>query len=162
MLGWTSSSRSRDRQGKHRQPQIRGGTTPVAESEGRLKSLLLRVKEDSERASLKLDIEKTKIMASGLVTSRQAEGSSRRKQRQTSSSRAPKPPWWRETRRQLLLGRKATANLGGVLKSRNITLPTKVCLVKAMVFPVVTYSWESWTVKAEHGRIDAFRLPKVP
>ena len=63
-----------------------------------------------------------------------------------------------EIRTQLLLGKKATTNLDGVLKSRNITLPTKVCLVKAMVFPVVTYSWESWTVKAEHQRIDAFEL----
>ena len=144
----------------------------MAESEEEPKSLLMKVKEESERTGLKLNIEKMKIMASGPITSRRIE---REKVEVVTvflflvSKITGDGDCGHEIRRQLLLGRKAMANLDSVLKSRDITLPAKVCIVKAMVFPVVMYGCESWTVKkAECQRIDVFklwcwrRLPRVP
>ena len=127
-----------------------------------LKSLLMKVKEESEKAGLKLKIQKTKITASGSITSWQIDG----KTVETVTdfiSRGSKitdnGDYSHEIKRRLLLGRKAMTNLDSILKSRDITLPTKVCLVKAMVFPVVMYGCETWTVKkAERQRIDAFEL----
>ena len=124
----------------------------MAESEEELKSLLMKVKEESEKVGLKLNIQKTKIMASGLITSWEIDGETV----ETVSDfiwGAPKSLQMvtAAIKRHLLLGRKVTANLDSILKSRDITLPTKVHLVKAMVFPVVMYGCESWTVKkAEH------------
>ena len=135
-------------------------TTLMAESEEELKSLLL--KEESEKVGLKLNIQKTKIMASGPITSWEIDG----KTVETVSdfilggSRITVDgDCNHEIKRHLCLGRKVTTNLDSILKSRDITLPKKVRLVKAMVFPVVTYGCESWTVrKAECRRIDAFEL----
>ena len=117
-------------------------TTLMAESEEELKSLLMRMKEESKRASLKLNITKTKIMASGLITSQQIEEVTVEAVTDSllfGSKVTIDSDCSHEIRRQLLLGRKAMANLDSVLKSRDITLPTKVRIVKAMVFPVVTY-----------------------
>ena len=132
----------------------------MAESKEELNMFLMKVKEESEKSGLKLNIPKTKIMASGPITSWQIDGKQWK--------------WWQtlflggskitahgesshEIKRCLLLGRKAMTNLDCILKSRDITLPTKVRLVKAMGFPVVMYGYESWTIKkSEHGRIDAF------
>ena len=132
----------------------------MAESEEELKSLLMKVKEESEKVGLNLNIQKTKIMASGLITSWEIDGETV----ETMSDFifwAPKSlqigDCSHEIKRRLLLGRKVMTNLGSIFKSRDIILPTKVHLVKAMVFPVVMYGCESWTVKkAEHRRIDAF------
>ena len=146
-------------------------TTLMSESKEELKSLLMRVKE-SERASFKLNIKKTKIMESGPITSWQIEGEKVKVVTDfllLGSKITVDGDCSHEIRRQLLLGRKAMTNLYSVLKSRDITLPTKVHIVKAMVFPVVPYDCESWTVKkAECQRIGAFelwcwkRLLKVP
>ena len=134
----------------------------MAESQEELKSLLMIVKEESEKVGLKLNIQKTKIMASGSITSWQIDGGKKWKQWQTLSSWAPKLLQMVTVAmklRRLLLGRKVRTNLDSILKSRDITLPTKVRLVKAMVFPVVMYGCGSWTVKkAEHQRINAFEL----
>ena len=125
-------------------------TTLMAESEEKLKSLLMKVKEESEKVGLKLNIQKTKIMASGPITSDLIFGGSKITADGDCSH---------EIKRHLLLGRKVMTNLDSILKRRDITLPTKVCLVKAMVFPVVMYGCESWTIKkAEGQRIDAFEL----
>ena len=134
----------------------------MAESEEELKSLLMKVKEESEKAGLKLNIERAKIMKSGPITSWQIDvetvetvvdfvlGGSKITADGDCSC---------EIKRRLLLGRKLMTNLDSILKSRDITLPTKVHLVKAMVFPLVMYGCESWTIeKAEHQRIDAFEL----
>ena len=126
----------------------------MAESEEELKSLLMRVKEKSEKAGLKLNIQKTKIMASGPITSWQIDG----KTMETvtdfiflGSKITTDSDCSHKIKRPLLLGRKAATNLDSVLKSRDITLLTKVCLVNAMVFPVVIYGCESWTIKkTEH------------
>ena len=132
----------------------------MAESEEKLKSLLMKVKEESEKDGLKLNIQKTKIMASGPITSWQIDGE--RVEAVSDfilggSKITADGDCSHEIKRRLLLGRKVMTNIDSILKSRDITLPTKVCLVKAMVFPVVMYGWESWTVKkAEHQRIDAF------
>ena len=122
----------------------------MAESEEELKSLLMRMKEEREKVGLKLNIQKTKIMASGPITSRQIDG----KTMETvtdfivlGSKITADGDCSHEIKRHLLLGRKVRTNLDSILKSRNITLPTKVCSVKAMVFPVVMYGCESWTVK---------------
>ena len=125
-------------------------TTLMAESEEELKSLLMKVKEESEKVGLKLNIQKTKIVASGPITSWQIEG-------ETAETVADFIFWGskitadgdcsHKIKRRLLLGRKVMTNLDSILKSRDITLPTKVCLVKAMVFPVVMYGCESWTIK---------------
>ena len=124
-------------------------TTLMAESEEELKSLLMKVKEESEKVGLKLNIQKTKIMASGPITSWQIDGETVEADGDCSH----------EIQRRLLLGRKVMTNLDSILKSRDITLPTKVRLVKAMVFPAVVYGCESWSIKkAEHQRIDAFEL----
>ena len=131
----------------------------MAESEQELKSLLMKVKEESEKVGLKLNIQKTKIMASGPITSGEIDG----KTVETVSDFifwAPKSLWMvTEIKRCLLLGRKVMINLDSILKSRDLTLPTKVHLVKAMVFPVVTNGCESWNVKkAECQKIDTFEL----
>ena len=134
----------------------------MAESEEELKSLLMKVKEESEKAGLKLNIQKTKIMASGPITSWQIDEETRKTVTDflfLGSKITADGNCSHEIERHLLLGRKAMTNLDSILKSRDITLPTKVRLVKAMVFPVVMYGCESWTVKkAECSRIDAFEL----
>ena len=134
----------------------------MVESEEELKSLLMKVKEESEKADLKLNIQKTKIMASGPITSQQTEmekveavidfiflGSKITLDGDCSH----------DIKRYLLLGRKAMTSVDSILKCRNITLSTKICIDKATVFPVVMCGCESWTIKkAEHRRIDAFKL----
>ena len=134
----------------------------MAESEEELKSFLMKVKEESEKAGLKLNIQKTKIVASSPISSWQIDGEKMETvtdfiflgYKVTADSDCSY-----ETRRLLLLGRKAKRNLDSILKSRDITLPTKVRIVKATVFPVVMYGCESWTIKkAECQRFDAFEL----
>ena len=123
----------------------------MAESEEELKSLLMKVKEESEKVGLKLNIEKTKIMASGPITSWQIDGETVSDFIFLGSKIAADGDCSHEIKRRLLLGRKVITNLDSILKSRDITLPTKVRLVKAMVLPVVMYGCESWTIKkAEH------------
>ena len=125
-------------------------TTLMAESEEELKSLLMKVKEESEKLGLKLNIQKTKIMASGPITSWQIDGETVADFVFLGSRITADGDCSHEIKRHLLLGRKVMTNLDSILKSRDITLPTKVRLVKAMVFPVVTYECESWTIqKAE-------------
>ena len=136
----------------------------MAESEEELKSFLVKVKEESEKVGLKLNIQKTKIMASSPITSWEIDG-------ETVETVSDFTFWGSKItadgdcsheikkKKNLLLGKKVMTNLDSILKSRDITLPTKVHLVKAMVFPVVMYGCESWIVKkAEHRRIDAFEL----
>ena len=122
----------------------------------------MKVKEESEKVGLKLNIQKTKIMASGLITSWQIDGETVETVTDfifLGSKINADGDCSHETKRCLLLGRKVMTNLDSILKSRDITLPMKVCLVKAMVFPVVIYGCESWTIKkAECRRIDAFEL----
>ena len=131
----------------------------MAESEEELKSLLMKVKEESEKAGLKLNIQKTKIIASGPTTSCEIDGETVADFIFLGSKIAADGDCSHEIKRRLLLGRKVTTSLDSILKSRDITLPTKVHLVKAMVFPVVMYGCESWIIKkAEHRRIDAFEL----
>ena len=140
------------------------GTTLMAESEEDLKSLLMKVKEQSEKVGLKFNIQKTKIMASGLITSWQRDGEAVETVSDfifLGSTITADGDCSHEIKRRLLLGRKVTINLDSILKSRDITLPTKVP-IKAMVFPVVMYGCESWTIiKTEHRRIDALEL-KIP
>ena len=132
--------------------------TFMAESE-ELKSLLMKVKEESENTGLKLNIQKTKIVASGPIISWQVDGETARDFILLGFKITAGFDCSHEIKRHLLLGRKAMANLDSMLKSRDITLPTKVHLVKAMVFPVVMYGCESWTIKkVEQRRIDAFEL----
>ena len=137
-------------------------TPPLWQKSEELKSLLMKVKEETEKVGLKLNIQKTKIIAFDAITSWQIDG-------ETVETVADFISWGsnitadgdcsHEIKRRLLLGRKVMTNLDSIFKSRDITLPTKVRLVKAMVFPVVTYGYESWTVKkAECQRIDAFEL----
>ena len=134
-------------------------TTLMAESEEELKSLLMKVKEESETVGLKFNIQKTKIIASGLITSWQIDGETVADFIFLGSKITANGDCGHEIKRLLLLGRKAMGNLDSILQSRDILLSTKVCLVKAMVFPVVMYGCESWTVKkAERRRIDAFEL----
>ena len=131
----------------------------MAESEEELKVLLMKVKEEREKAGLKLNIQKTKIMVSGPITSWQIDGETVTDFIFGGSKITSDGDCSHEIKRRLLLGRKAMANLDSILKSRDITLPTKAHLVKAMVFPVVIYGCESWTIKkAECQRIDAFEL----
>ena len=126
-------------------------TTLMAESEEELKSLLMKVKKESEKASLKFSIKKVKIMASSPITSWQIDGETVRDFIFLASKIIADGDCSHEIKRCFLLGRKAVINLNSILKSRDITLLTKVCLVKAMVFPVVMYGCESWIVKkAEH------------
>ena len=135
-------------------------TTLMAESEEELKNPLMKVKEENEKVGLKLNIQTTKIMASGPIASLEIDG-------ETMETVSDFIFWGskitadgdcsHEIKRHLLLGRKVMTNLDNIFKSRDITLPTKIRLVKAIVFPVVMYGCESWTVKkAEHRRIDAF------
>ena len=134
-------------------------TTLLAESEEKLKSLLMKVKEESEKVGLKLNIQKTKIMASGPISSWKIDGETVADFSFLGSKITADGDCSHEIKRCLLLGRKVMTNLDSILKSRDITLPTKVCLVKAMVFPLVMYECESWTVKkAESQRIDAYEL----
>ena len=134
----------------------------MAESEEELKSLLMKVKEESEKVGLRLNIPKTKIMASGPITSWQIDGETVERVADFilgGSKITADGDCSHEIKRHLLLGRKVMTNLDNILKSRDIILPTKVHLVKAMVFPVVMYGCKSWTIKkAEHQRIDAFKL----
>ena len=136
--------------------------TLMAESEEELKSLLMNVKEESEKAGLKLNIQKTKIKAPVPITSWQIDGETVETVADfifLGSKITADGDYTHEIKRHLLLGRKVMTNLDSVLKSRDITLPTKVCLVKAMVFLAVIYGCESWTIKkAECRRIDAFEL----
>ena len=134
-------------------------TTPTAESEEERKSLLMKVKEESENVSLKLNIQKTKIMASGPITSWETDREIVSDFILGGSKITADGDCSHKIKRRLLLGRKVKTNLDSILKSRDITLSTKVHLVKAMVFPVVMYGWESWTVKkAECRKIDDFEL----
>ena len=131
----------------------------MAESGKELKSLLMKVKEESEKVGLKLNIQKTKIMASSPITSRQIDGETVADFIFGGSKITADGDCSHEIKRHLLLGRKVMTNPESILKSRDIILSTKVHLVKAMVFPVVIYGCESWTVKkAEHQGIDAFEL----
>ena len=133
-------------------------TTLMAESEEKLKSLLMKVKEESENIGLKLNTQRTKIMASGPITW-QIDGETVTDFILCGSKITADSDCSHEIKRRLLLGRKSMTNLDSILESRDITLPTNVHLVKAMVFPVGMYGCESWTVKkAEHRRIDAFEL----
>ena len=136
--------------------------TLMAESKEELKSLLMKVKEESEKAGCKFNIQKTKIMASSPITSWQIDGETMKTMTDfifLGSKITVDGDCSHEIKRRLLLGRKAMTNLDRVLKSRDITLPTKVHLVKAMVFPVIIHGCESWTIKkAEHWRIAAFEL----
>ena len=146
-------------------------TTLIAESE-KLKSLLMKVKEESEKVGLKFNIQKTKIMASSPITSWQIDGETVETVSDfifLGSKITADGDRSHEIKRCLLLGRKVMTDLDSILKSRDITLPTKVRLVKAMVFPVVMYGYECWTIKRdEHQRIDGFevwcwrRLLRVP
>ena len=137
-------------------------TTLMAQSEEELKSLLMKVNKESEKVGVKLNIQKTKIMASGPITSWEIDGETMKTVSDfifLGSKITTDGDCSHEIKRRLLLGRKVETNLDSILKSRDITLPTKVHLVKAMVFPVVMYGCESWTVmKAERQRIDAFEL----
>ena len=133
----------------------------MAESKEELKSLLMKVKEESEKAGLKLSIQKTKIMASGPITSWHIDGETM--ETETLLFGAPKiiadSDYSHEIKRCFLLRRKAMTNLDSILKGRDTTLMTKVCLVKAMIFPVVMYGCESWTIKkAESQSVHAFEL----
>ena len=131
----------------------------MAKSEEELKSFLMKVKEESEKVGLKLNIQKTKIMASGPINTWEIDGETVSDFIFWGSKITADGDCSHEIKRHFLLGRKVTTNLGSILKSRDVTLSTKVHLVKAMVFPVVMYGCESWTVKkAEHRRIDAFEL----
>ena len=129
-------------------------TTFMAESEEELKSLLMKVKDESEKVGLNLNFQKTKIMASGPITSCQVDGETMETVRDfifLGSKITADGDCSHDIKRHLLFGRKVMANQDSILRSRGITLPTKVCLVKAMVFPVVMYQCESWTIKkAEH------------
>ena len=129
-------------------------TTLMAETKEELKSILMKVKEESGKVGLKLNIQKSKIMASGPITPWEIDGETVETVSDfifLGSKITPGGDCSHAIKRRLLLGRKAMTNLDNILKSRDITLPTKVCLVKAMVFPVVTYGCESWTIKkAEH------------
>ena len=137
-------------------------TTLMAESEEELKHLLMKVKEESEKVVLKFNIQKTKIMASSPITSWQIDGETMETVRDfifLGSKITAYGDCSHEIKRCILLGRKAMAKLDSILKSRDITLPTKAHLVKAMVFPLAMYECESWTIKkAEHQRIHAFEL----
>ena len=137
-------------------------TTLMAGNEDELKSLLMKVKEKSEKAGLKLIIQKTKIMASSPIISWQIDGETMERVADfifLGSKIIADGDLSHEIKRHLLLGRKGMTNVGSILKSRDITLPTKVCLVKSMVFPITIYGCESWTrKKAEHQITDAFEL----
>ena len=155
MLGWTEAQTGIKVAGRNISNfRYADDTTLMAESKEELKSLLMKVKEENEKVGLKLNIQKTKIMASSPITSWQIHGETMETVRDfilEGSKITADGDCSHEIKRHLLLGRKAMTNLDRILKSKDITLPTKVCLVKAMVFPVVMYECESWTIKkAEH------------
>jgi len=137
-------------------------TTLMAESEEELKSLMMKVKVESEKVGLKLSIQKSKIMAPGPITSWQIDGKTVETVSDFNfggSKITADDDCNHKIKRRLLLGRKVMSNLDSILKSSDIAFPVKVCLVKAMVFPVVMYGCESWTVKkADYRRIDAFEV----
>ena len=136
-------------------------TTLMAESEEELKSFLMKVKEESEKVGLKFNIQNTKIMASDPITSWKIDGETMETVRDYFLGLQNHYRWWcsHEIKSRMLLGRKAMTKLDSILKSSDVTLPTKVHLVKAMVFPIVMYGCESWTIKkAEHLRTDAFKV----
>ena len=136
-------------------------TTLMAQSKEELKGPLMKVEEESEKAGLKFNIQRTKITVSSPITSWQIDGEIMETVTDflfLGSKITADGDCSNEIKRCLLLGRKAMTNLGSILKSRGITLPTKVRLVKAMVFPVVMYGYESWTIKKAERRIDAFEL----
>ena len=137
-------------------------TTLMAESEEELKSLFMKVKQESEKVGLKLNIQTMKIMVSGPIPSWEMDGETVETVSDIiflDSKITADGDCSHESKRRLLLGRKVRTNLDSIFKSRDVTLPTKIHLVKAMVFPVVMYGCESWTVKkAEHRKIDAFEL----
>ena len=143
-------------------PRYADDTTLMAKREEELKSLLMKVKQKSEKAGLKLSIQKMKIMASGPITSWQIDGETTETVRDFilgGSKITADGDCSHEIKERLLLGRKVMTKLDSIFKSIDITLPTKVHLVKAMVFPVVMYGCQSWTIKkAERRRIDAFEL----
>ena len=137
----------------------KGDTTLMAESEKELKSRLMKVKEESEKVALRLNIQKTKILASSPITSWQIDGETVADFIFGGSKITANGDCSHEIKRCLLLRKKVMTNLDSILRNRDITLPTMVCLVKAMVFPLVMYGCESWTIKkAECQRIDAFEL----
>ena len=133
-------------------------TTLMAKSEKELKSFWMKVKEETEKVGLKLNIQKTKMMVSGLITSWQIDGETLADFIFLGSRVTADGDCNNAIKRRLLLGRKVMTNLDSILKSRDITLPTKARLVKAMVFPVVMYGCESWTIKKAECRIDACEL----
>ena len=149
--GWSTSWNHKHKIARRNINNLRSAddTTLMAESEEELKSLLMKVKK-SEKVGLKLNIQKTKIMASGPITSCQIDGETVKTVSDFifgGSKITAAGDFNHEIKRCLFLGRKVMTNLDSILKSRDITLPTKICLVKAMVFPVVMYGCESWTVK---------------
>ena len=155
MLGWIEAQTGIKVAGRNTNNlRYANDTILIAKSKVELKSLLMKVKEESEKVGLKLNIQKTKIMASSPITSWQIHGETMETVRDfiLEGSKITADGYCsHEIKRHLLLGRKAMTNLDRILKSKDITLPTKVCLVKAMVFPVVMYECESWTMKkAEH------------
>ena len=162
MLGWMKHSWNKIAGRNINNLRYADDTILMAESKEELKNLLMKVKEKSEKVGLKLDIQKTKIMASGPITSWQIDGETMETVKGFilgGSKITVDGDYRHETKRCLLLGRKTMSNIDNILKSRNITLPTKVCLVKAMGFPVVMCGCESWTIKtAECQRIAAFEL----
>ena len=163
MLGWKEAQVEIKTAGRNTNNlRYADDTTLMAEREEEIKSLLVKVKEESEKVDLKLNIQKTKILASGPITLWQIDGETMETMTDFiffGSKITADGDCSHEIKRRLLLGRKALTNLDSIFKSRDITLPTKVQLVKAMVFPVVMYGCESWTIKkAEHQRTDIFEM----
>ena len=162
MLGWIEAQAGIKIAGRNISNLRYADTTLMAESKEELKSLLMKVKEESEKVGLKLNFQKTKIMASGPITSWQIDGETVETMSDFifwGSKITADGDYSHEIKRCLLLGRKVKTNLDSILKNTDITLPSKVCLVKAMVFPVVMYRCGSWTIKkAEHQGTDAFEL----
>ena len=160
MLGWMKPKLARLQGENSNNLRYADDTTFTSEREEELNSLLIKVKEESEKADLKLNIQELKVMASSHIISWQIDGEKMETVTDFiffSSKVTADGDCSHDIKRCLLLGRKAITNLDSVLKSRDITLPTKVCIVKAMAFPVVLYGCESWTIKkAEHRRINAF------
>ena len=157
MLGWDEAQAGIKISGRNiNNLRYADDTILLEESEEELKSFLMKVKEESEKVGLKLNIQKMKVMASGSITSWEIDGETVETVSDfifLGSKITADGDCSHEIERHLLLGRKVTTNLDGKLKSRDITLPTKVCLVKAMVFPVVMYGCESWSIKkSEHKK----------
>ena len=150
MLGWKKHKLGSRLPGEISKPQTCRYTTLMAESEEKLKSLLMKGKEESKKVGLKLYIQKTNIMASSPISSWQLHGEIMETVRDfifLGSKFTTEGDWNREIQRHFLLGRNAMTNLDSILKSRDLTLPTKVHIIKAMVFPVVMYDFESWIIK---------------